>query len=119
MALAVNQQSDMTAMVAQAVIDNYPSGTVRFSDEVTPDGTVSVLVIDDADRAEVIVPAAVPLTAVGPALAQAQAMLPSDIWILVAAERMGAAHRVLRGTGFRLQPWWQDGHIQFGRPERS
>ena len=117
MALAVNQQTDMTAMVAQAVIDNYPAGAVRFSDQTTPAGTVPVLRIDDADRAEVIVPASIPLTAVGPALANA--MLPSDVWIIVAAERMGAAHRALRGTGFRLQPWWEDGRIQFGRPERS
>lgn len=117
MALAVNQHADLTALVVHAVADNYPTGHARVTDHETPEGRVPVLIVDAAERAEVIVPAGIPLTSVSPSLADAD--LPQDVWVLVEASRMGAAHRAMRGTGVTIQPWWEDGHIHFGRPERS
>lgn len=117
MALAVNQQTDLTSMVVHAVADNYPAGHARVSDHITPDGAVPVLLIDSAERAEIVVPAGVALATMRPSLTEAE--LPRDVWVLVEASRMGAAHRALRGSGFTLQPFWEDGHIHFGRPERS
>lgn len=117
MALAVNQQTDLTTQVVHAVADNYPAGQARIVDHSTPDGRVPVLIIDAVQRAEVIVPAGVPLTTMRASLAETE--LPLEVWVLVEASRMGAAHRALRGSGVMLQPWWEDGHIHFGRPERS
>lgn len=117
MALAVNQHTDLTALVVHAVADNYPAGHARVTDHDTPDGRVPVLIVESAQRAEVIVPAGVALTTMRPSLVEAD--LPRDVWVLVEASRLGAAHRALRGSGVTLQPWWEDGHIHFGRPERS
>jgi hypothetical protein len=40
------------------------------------------------------------------------------ITVLVAAARMGEAHRALRGVPVTLQPWWEDdGAVRFGGPE--
>lgn len=42
----------------------------------------------------------------------------ADVVVLVAAARMGDAHRFLRGTECVLQPWWRtDGVISFGATE--
>lgn len=117
MALAVHQLGDLTGSVAQAVIDNYPSGHTRLIDWQTPEGSVPTLLVESADRAEMIVPRSIPLAALGPALTTGE--LPAEVWVLVAADRMGAAHRTLRGTGVWLQPWWGNERIQFGRPERT
>ncbi len=117
MALAVNQYTDLTALVVHAVAENYPAGQAHLTDHSTPDGPVPVLIVDSVQRAEVIVPAGVSLATMGPTLLDAD--FPRDVWILVEASRMGAAHRALRGTGVAIQPWWEDGHIHFGRPERS
>ncbi|MFZ0492286.1 MAG: hypothetical protein WAM81_03690 [Acidimicrobiia bacterium] len=47
--------------------------------------------------------------------------LAADGWqvhVLVPLERMGEAHRGLRGVAVRLQGWWlDDGSVHFGRPE--
>lgn len=42
-----------------------------------------------------------------------------DVVALVPADRCGAAHHVLRGSGVRLQPWWSDPAfgVCFGRVE--
>jgi hypothetical protein len=41
------------------------------------------------------------------------------VTVLVAAGRMGEAHRTLRGVPVTIQPWWEDagGAIRFGGPE--
>jgi hypothetical protein len=41
------------------------------------------------------------------------------ITVLVAAGRMGEAHRSLRGVPVTIQPWWEDpdGAVCFGGPE--
>jgi len=47
--------------------------------------------------------------------------LAADGWqihVLVPLERMGEAHRGLRGVDVRLQGWWlDDGSVHFGQPE--
>ncbi len=47
--------------------------------------------------------------------------LAGDGWqvhVLVALERLGEAHRGLRGVDVMLQGWWtDDGGVHFGRPE--
>ena len=47
--------------------------------------------------------------------------LVADGWqihVLVPLERMGEAHRGLRGVDVRLQGWWlDDGSVHFGQPE--
>ena len=41
-----------------------------------------------------------------------------DVSVIVAASRMGEAHRALRGAPITLQPWWADGEsVRFGGPE--
>ncbi len=55
-------------------------------------------------------------------LVTASRRLAADGWrvaILVPSARMGDAHRVLRGSPVRLQPWWSgaDDSILFGVPE--
>ena len=42
-----------------------------------------------------------------------------DVCVVVAASRMGEAHRALRGAPCVVQPWWtEDGATHFGRPEQ-
>lgn len=57
------------------------------------------------------------LAALGPVAASVTA----DGWnvaVLVSSERMGDAHRELRGFPVQLQSWWDDGErICFGGPE--
>jgi hypothetical protein len=41
-----------------------------------------------------------------------------QVAVIAPAERMGEAHRSLRGLPLHLQCWWADGdHIRFGGPE--
>lgn len=41
-----------------------------------------------------------------------------NVSVIVPAQRMGEAHRALRGTPITLQPWWVDGeNVRFGGPE--
>jgi hypothetical protein len=40
------------------------------------------------------------------------------VTVIVRSDRMGEAHRALRGAPVILQPWWADGEtVRFGGPE--
>jgi len=40
------------------------------------------------------------------------------VGVIVPSDRIGEAHRDLRGQSIHLQAWWRDGeHIRFGGPE--
>lgn len=58
-----------------------------------------------------------PLSTLGPIAATAAAT-GWDVAVLVPSERMGDAHRELRGFPLVLQAWWDEGdRICFGGPE--
>lgn len=81
-----------------------------------PDGRCALVDILEQDRMEVIVPSDIPLASLRSGIGELA--LSRDVWVVVAADRLAAARRALRGLDVRLQSWWTDGSVQFGRPEQ-
>lgn len=113
-----------TETIVDACIDRYRAAGLsaravawtRFGLDQTPDDEASVVVSDDCCLDWILAPHA---DAAGhrPIFRR----LAVDGWqvhVLVPLERLGEAHRCLRGVDVMLQGWWtDDGGVHFGRPE--
>lgn len=116
MTLAVTQQARETAPVIRAALRHYPPGKARIVQWDVPDGRCALVDILEQERMEVIVPSDIPLASLRAGIGELT--LSRDVWVVVAADRLAAARRALRGLGVSLQSWWTDDSVQFGRPER-
>lgn len=100
----------------RATLRHYPPGKARLVQWDVPDGRCSLVEIHDQGRMEVIVPSDIPLASLRTGIGELA--VSRDVWVVVAADRLAAARRALRGLDISLQSWWVDDAIQFGRPER-
>ena len=121
MVLAVAADTTITRRVADAAVDAWIRvGTTMV--EMTMSGLTGVatpgiaLIAAEEGIVECVVEGDL-----GP-LVKAARRITADGWkvaVLVPSARMGEAHRVLRGTPVRIQPWWRgaDDSVLFGVPE--
>lgn len=112
----MTQQARETAPVIRAALRHYPPGKARIVQWDVPDGRCSLVDILDQERMEVIIPSDIPLASLRVGIGELA--VSRDVWVIVAADRLPAARRALRGLGVSVQSWWTDDSVQFGRPER-
>lgn len=117
MALVTDSATTISSPVVDAALGHYSPGRARRIEWQAADGAIPALIIGSNVRLEIVVPDDVGLASLRAHIAEVANV--DEIWVLVGAARMGAAHRALRGSGAMIQPWWDDGRIHFGRPERS
>jgi len=121
--LAFDTRVDETEVVVEACLDRYRALGLEAEalswDQVSLDDLSrhATPVIKTERRFDWILARETPCGADGPLLSR----LAGEGWtvhVLVSMDRVGEAHRELRGTPIRLQGWWIDeGDVHFGRPE--
>lgn len=118
--MAVVAEGTHTRLVTAAIgaIHQARCGDVVHTDlaaflpQFTSESVTDVVVCEDAVE---LVPTG---DFVGLKGALAELTLGTDVIVVVEANRLGEAHRMLRGTNCVLQPWWKDGgSVSFGATE--
>lgn len=114
------------ALVAEAAIAAYAAHGIRVLDipllemvqvSVSADVASVRSLVAVEDRVVELVVDDGPFEALGPAV-WALAARGWDVVALAPSVRNGEAHRALRGTPCRIQPWWVEGReVRFGRLE--
>ena len=125
-ATTLGMDTTAVAPVVDAVISAHAARGNRVLDipllemvhvSVAADTAAIRSVVVAADRVVELVLDDGPFEAVGPAV-WALAARGWDVVALTPASRVGEAHRALRGTPCRLQPWWTDAAaVRFGKFE--